>query len=266
VRTISWARVRSILSRLLSLLAAGAAVNVAVAWGCAWNATPPPMFLKQAAYELVDFGHNRLGSFEVGTDLGFCRVVMWAPPGGVPGDGVTPPPVAHPGGLPAWARSVILAAVTADPEWPGTDLRGVPVNRWDDAAGWPLKALRCTSIHRRGRLAVHGGVTIPTPPGSQLMEWNRGRLLPLRPLWPGFATNTLCYAALVGLLFFGPGRLRRRLRIGRRLCPHCAYPVGGSSVCTECGRPVGGASHHSGPCCTRNTNAAAAPPASGPTR
>ncbi len=74
------------------------------------------------------------------------------------------------------------------------------------------------------------------------------RLLPLRPTWPGFAINTLFYAAILWLLWSlirGPFVLRRflrrflRLRRGRRgLCPKCAYPMGESAVCTECGKPL----------------------------
>jgi hypothetical protein len=64
------------------------------------------------------------------------------------------------------------------------------------------------------------------------------RILPLRPLWPGFAINTVFYAAILWMLFAAPGMIRRRRRIKRGLCAACAYPVGESDVCTECGRPV----------------------------
>ncbi|MCI0632193.1 MAG: hypothetical protein L0Y44_16240 [Phycisphaerales bacterium] len=57
-----------------------------------------------------------------------------------------------------------------------------------------------------------------------------------RPLWPGFAINTIFYAAILWLLFAAPFALRRRRRIKRGLCPACAYPVGESETCTECGR------------------------------
>jgi hypothetical protein len=64
------------------------------------------------------------------------------------------------------------------------------------------------------------------------------RILPLRPLWPGFAINTLFYAGILWLLFGAPFALRRRSRIRRGLCPACAYPIGASAVCTECGATV----------------------------
>ena len=62
--------------------------------------------------------------------------------------------------------------------------------------------------------------------------------LPLRPIWPGFAINTLFYAAILWLLFAAPGRVRRWRRVRRGLCAKCAYPVGTSDVCTECGASV----------------------------
>jgi hypothetical protein len=60
----------------------------------------------------------------------------------------------------------------------------------------------------------------------------------VRPIWPGFAINTLFYAGILWVMFAAPFALRRRRRIKRGLCPACAYPVGDSSVCTECGKTV----------------------------
>jgi hypothetical protein len=56
-------------------------------------------------------------------------------------------------------------------------------------------------------------------------------------LRPGFAINTLFYAAILWALFAAPFALQRRSRIRRGLCPACAYPVGESPICTECGAP-----------------------------
>jgi hypothetical protein len=54
-------------------------------------------------------------------------------------------------------------------------------------------------------------------------------------IWPGFAINTVFYAAILWLLFAAPGFVRRRIRIKRGRCPACGYPIGSSDVCTECG-------------------------------
>ncbi|HVP73141.1 MAG TPA: hypothetical protein VMS30_05340 [Phycisphaerales bacterium] len=64
------------------------------------------------------------------------------------------------------------------------------------------------------------------------------RLLPMRPVWPGFALNTAVYALaawVMWLLWMMTMRTQRRLR---GLCGRCAYPVGVSAVCTECGHRV----------------------------
>ena len=63
------------------------------------------------------------------------------------------------------------------------------------------------------------------------------RLAPLRPLWPGFAINTLFYATILWLLVPGPFVLRRFLRVRRGLCVACGYDLRGdfSQGCPECG-------------------------------
>ncbi len=65
---------------------------------------------------------------------------------------------------------------------------------------------------------------------------------PVRPLWPGFALNTLLYAAIgwsivrafLSSLWF----VIRHRRSQRGLCVACKYPVRGLAVCPECGRGV----------------------------
>ena len=105
-------------------------------------------------------------------------------------------------------------------------------------AGWPMHAL---AGHWRARTGA-GTVTA--------MRWHRSalvivpwgatqkRALPLHPIWPGFAANTLIYAAALWLLFWSALASRRLIRRRRGLCPACAYPMGESEVCTECGREL----------------------------
>ncbi len=63
------------------------------------------------------------------------------------------------------------------------------------------------------------------------------RAVPLRPIWPGFAGNTLFYAAILWLLIPGPFALRRLIRRRRGLCPACGYDLrhGEHEACPECG-------------------------------
>jgi hypothetical protein len=64
---------------------------------------------------------------------------------------------------------------------------------------------------------------------------------PLRPIWPGFAINTVLYAAILYMLLAAPFALRRWRRIKRGLCPKCGYDLRGrgnaadAATCPECG-------------------------------
>ena len=62
--------------------------------------------------------------------------------------------------------------------------------------------------------------------------------LPLRPLWLGFAVNTLFYAPTLWLLACGLLAMRRLVRVKRSLCPACGYPRAESAVCSECGKAL----------------------------
>ncbi len=66
--------------------------------------------------------------------------------------------------------------------------------------------------------------------------------VPIAPVWPGFAINTLFYAVILWGLFAMPFALRRRRRFKRGMCPKCAYDLrkrpNDSSACPECGTPV----------------------------
>ena len=69
-------------------------------------------------------------------------------------------------------------------------------------------------------------------------EWTyQNTLLSLRPIWSGFAINTIFYAAILWLLTLGPFTARRMIRRKRGLCIKCGYDLRGdfSSGCPECG-------------------------------
>ena len=114
----------------------------------------------------------------------------------------------------------------------------------ESSAGWPCLALRglrfngsTPSARNDGQSAWVFQAAIPRPHGRQSQRLFNSQL-PFRPLWPGFAINTVFYAVVLWLLFAVPFALRRWRRIRRGLCPKCAYPVGTSDVCTECGARV----------------------------
>ncbi len=109
-------------------------------------------------------------------------------------------------------------------------------------AGLPVRSLT-GHISERTLAATTG------PTGRQLATysglWSLPRRIgpglphvPLIPVWPGFAVNTIFYAALLWLLICSPFVLRRLVRVKRGLCLKCGYPIGDSAVCTECGKPL----------------------------
>ncbi|MEE9129392.1 MAG: hypothetical protein V3T84_05190 [Phycisphaerales bacterium] len=63
------------------------------------------------------------------------------------------------------------------------------------------------------------------------------KVLPLRPIWLGFAINTVFYAAILWLLTLGPFTARRHIRRKRGLCLKCGYDLRGAEheACPECG-------------------------------
>jgi hypothetical protein len=65
------------------------------------------------------------------------------------------------------------------------------------------------------------------------------RLLPLKTIWPGFAINTILYAAVLWMLFAFPFVIRR-VRIKRGQCASCGYSLheSVSEECSECGAAV----------------------------
>ena len=83
---------------------------------------------------------------------------------------------------------------------------------------------------------MHGGIGTGLPP-VELGTIATPRALPLLPMWPGFAVNTLFYAIILWLLIPGPFVLRRLIRIRRGRCPKCGYDLRGDhdGGCPECG-------------------------------
>jgi len=105
-------------------------------------------------------------------------------------------------------------------------------------AGWPARSLRCECFMIDQRvLPSRDQLSVIRVVNGQSQK----RSLPLRPIWPAFAINTLAYAAILWLVFIAPFKVRRAIRRRRGCCGSCNYPVGPSDICTECGKPVG---HH----------------------
>ena len=133
--------------------------------------------------------------------------------------------------LPAWSR----AGVRIDRD--GIPRRGSLV---EDAWGWPMKAMYARfEADRLGLIrpeAVSWGVHCGSY-GPAIEEWLIPRVVPVGPIWPGFAVNTVIYALPLWLLALCPVALRRRIRRKRGRCIKCGYDLRGdlAAGCPECG-------------------------------
>ena len=221
----------------LLLISGGAIVNVAVAWGCALHEDRPVRLFE------IDTGNNYGSFIRLDHSGSACVDIL---PGkfriqhsrGISGMFISVmQPERFERELPSWSRFRTPSNIEALYD----DYH--PVNGFatyvEHACGWPLISLRSMFIKSWGTPA--GTVDIPTEFLGSPLRLRRGASasLPLRPIWPGFAINTIFYAAILWgvlwVLLVIPGSVKRLRRRRRGQCPACGYPVGSSPRCTECG-------------------------------
>jgi len=220
--------VRRRLLILAVFLLAGAVVNVAVAWGIAI------LVDFRAADQVVGGAKGRDADWVIWHHdaVGCIRIrALAVSDNNIEAYDQYP---MQPWVLPSWGP---LAAQVR--QQVRQQMRNEAFVRVADAYGWPTYSMwsafawntaQWPNVLTDPRLsAIH----IRSPMGADYALAQR--VLPLRPIWPGFAVNTVIYAALLWLLIPGPFVLRRVIRVRRGLCPACAYPRGESDVCSECG-------------------------------
>ena len=192
--------VRRRLPTVAVFLLAGAVVNVAVAWGCAlWSNVSGPL----------SFRSQRL---EISWKLEPLTRAPHTWTSEASGFGYT-----------KFITTTALVADTGDARrWTFRNVRPTMVSA---EAGWPVRCLR----------GVRPALGLPVP--WSWLKPKPGRQLMLDPIWPGFAFNTLFYAAILWLAIPGPFALRRLIRRRRGLCPACGYDLrhGEHKACPECG-------------------------------
>jgi hypothetical protein len=228
--------------KVLLFLLAGAIINVAVAWALATNwhvfaGGDPTVHHRQIRRAADSFWHGQSrDSFWQG-QCKYRTGGVWFEARFVRGENSESDIGEYRGddAVPAWSGFAIPTAEfvsgQADAVW-----------RWGDGRGWPLVCLwsetrrYIDSLDTRQVLPVQWGIeTTPLEPRD--MYLSNPRVLPLRPIWPNFAINTIFYAAIVWFMFFAPGAIRKRVRRKRGQCAACGYSLRGTAgdVCSECG-------------------------------
>lgn len=126
------------------------------------------------------------------------------------------------------------------PKWSRLKSPSTLSTGYEASIGWPMRALWCSSVRRFTSTPEDGplensGIQIRRNAGSN--KQSNELLLPLRPIWPGFASNTIFYAVILWLLWSSPFTARRFIRRKRGLCIKCGYDLHGTSGggCPECG-------------------------------
>jgi len=212
---------RFLTNRLLLLLIAGAAMNIAVCWGIAVvqaprsTASARSIPLEEAESMWVSSSARSWASNDVPIgEVGGDRLRRWQ----------------------VVMKPLRPAASVRDSTIKPTDEFGVVI---ESQYGWPWAALRSTATLRLGPqslIAVEHGRWIGTQ--DELLRRHDLRALAWGPMWAGFAANTGVFAvAALGLLWI-PLAMRRRRRRQEGRCVRCGYDLRGGvgdTKCPECG-------------------------------
>ena len=220
--------------KLVLFLLAGAIINVAVAWAPFFRLTevsPVPSCSRAWPFE-SEFGP------EVGTVLDSC--FDWWLPVDCQEACLRAGEIQH---LPTdvsrvyftsgdtWAVAVAPQDIsTTGPSWYSAN-RGMNI-RW--AAGWPT---RCVEGFQYVRAVDMGYARDPFFRTSDGLIAIGSIHIPLGPLSPGFAINTIFYAAVLWVLFAVPVKVRRWRRIKRGQCASLRGTPD-TVKCPECGATV----------------------------
>jgi hypothetical protein len=215
--------------KLLLFLLLGAIINVAVAWGCAYWTLDLKAGARQG--EAMSLHANRWWKVKCWT-RSTSTLVWWFV---MPFEGERAVEEPSPRSIIPWWSTLPRSTEHISDAELGSPRAHRPrrFDHYQAAWGVPLRTfmLECKSdpigITLIGGLRVNDESPMYSP-----------RIVPYHPIWPGFAINTIFYAALAWALFAVPGYIKRRRRIKRGVCVRCAYPVGSNDKCTECGAVV----------------------------
>jgi len=226
---------RKVIKRGVVCVVLGAVTTVAVAWGFAVRGVKisgTARFIEYGPFAGANGSAGWVVTSEVRWPGGKLRTIPGVEPtfslraNDLIGQGTTLPIPAFGDG---WGRG--YDALTASMARSGADL---VIER---SHGWPLFALWLEGERFGPGTMRMGGIPLPARWGGPTAPnyYVFAKVLPLRPLWGGFAINTAVYAALFAVPVCGWPMARARRRMKRGLCVRCGYDLAGAGICSECG-------------------------------
>jgi hypothetical protein len=206
----------------LILLTGGAITTVAVAWGLAyrmeidshWRPTTDPI-----ATTLLAEPSQHKWTVLVCQPTGAMKVISLRYSVEI-GTTTFPPTQTHPQSLlPSWMErrdeTVGAGRIVEVYGWPSLSIGGEVAYEFDDFSGY--QGVRYSwGIPQPEEWRDYSFSSFPSEP-----------FFPLRPIWPGFAIDTLFYTAIWGGVFFGFAGAKWAIRRRRGRCPRCGYDLRG---------------------------------------
>jgi len=120
-----------------------------------------------------------------------------------------------------------------------TELQNTP-SCLEEARGWPLRSLLWRAVSPgdgSGSIQWEGAFVV----GNYSGNTNQRKIIPYKIIPMGFLVDSALYALVFWVAmkcYCSLHTIRKRRRLIRNQCPHCAYPIGTSLRCSECGQEL----------------------------
>ena len=219
--------------KVLIYLVLGGVTTVTVAWGAAYFVSIDFMD-RFGPWTCVDVGERYI-CLEVGEHRTCTAVTAISDIR----DSWDDPPAGPDINIPNWSKAAELIGNKISPSQRGLCMV------FEEGRGWPFLAGEAAWLHAPNDDLLLGGTVealfgIKVPKGKDAYGRPRTVLLPLHPIWPGLAIDTVFYAAILWLLTLGPSTARRMIRRKRGHRIKCGYSLVGltSDKCPECGQEL----------------------------
>ncbi len=220
---------------ILVFLLLGAIINIAVAWTIALTIDFVTIEKHITARELSPTSSWTVSKWEAFGSEQFISYRRKAPfPIGHPSVGslLTMSDI-----LPPWGDFDTISKDYADADHGVVDVWHVEGRGWPYRSMWGTYGLLTEAALQTYTISSEGrrGMLVTDVPAWKTT--GMPRLIPMIPIWSGFAANTSCYAFMLWLPYALSCFLCRVVRRLRGRCPRCGYDLRGAAhaACPECG-------------------------------